>query len=89
MIEKNESKIKVIVQLEQQNNQSRAMEKIFKIINPVLKFDLRDNLNGGTYSLVQAAYLKQRQNDGISLTQDDEIAARRLSRAFPIICAVS
>ena len=89
MIEKNESKIKVIVQLEQQNNQSRAMEKIFKIINPVLKFDLRDNLNGGTYSLVQAAYLKQGQNDGISLTQDDEIAARRLSRAFPIICVVS
>ena len=71
MIEKNESKIKVIVQLEQQNNQSRAMEKIFKIINPVLKFDLRDNLNGGTYSLVQAAYLKQRQKDRIPLTQGD------------------
>ena len=33
--------------------------------------------------------LKQRQKDGITLTPDDEIAARRLSRAFPIMCVVS
>jgi hypothetical protein len=36
-------KIKVTVQLEQQNNQLEAMEEIFKILNLVLKFDLRDN----------------------------------------------
>ena len=36
------------------------MEEIFKILNLVLKFDLRDNPNGGTYGLVQATYLKQR-----------------------------
>ena len=34
------------------------MGEIFEIINLVLNFDLRDNPNGGTYSLVQAAYLK-------------------------------
>ena len=63
------------------------MEEIFKILNLVLKFDLRDN-NGGTYSLIQDAYLKQKRNDGIPFTQDDEIAARRLSMAFPIMCVV-
>jgi hypothetical protein len=40
-----EHKTKGIVQLEQQNNQSEAMEEIFKILNLVLKFDLRDNPN--------------------------------------------
>ena len=46
------------------------MKEIFKILNLVLKFDLRDNPNGDgeTYSLIQAAYLKQRQKDGITLT---------------------
>ena len=62
---------------------------MFKILNLVLRFDLRDNTNGGAYSLVQAVYLKQRQNDGVSLTQDDEIGARRLSQAFPIMYVVS
>ena len=51
-------KTKVTVQLEQQNNQLGAMEEIFKIVNLVLKFDLRDDPNGGTYSLLKAAYLK-------------------------------
>ena len=44
------------------------MQEIFKILNLVLKFDLRDNPNGDTYSLIYAAYLKQRENDGIPLT---------------------
>ena len=30
------------------------MREIFKIIDLVQKFDLRDNSNGGTYRLVQA-----------------------------------
>ena len=56
-----ERKTKVIVQLEQQNNRLETMEEMFKIINLVLKFDLRDNPNDGTYySLIQATYLKQR-----------------------------
>jgi len=54
-----ESKTKVTVDLEQE---------IFKILNLVLKFDLRDDPNGGTYSLIYAAYLKQRENDEIPLT---------------------
>jgi|TARA_B110000483_G_scaffold154325_1_gene183376 hypothetical protein len=65
------------------------MEEVFKIVNLFLNFDLRDSPNGETYSLIQAAYLKQIQNDGTLLTQDDEIAARRLSRAFLIVCVVS
>jgi hypothetical protein len=44
-----ERKTKVIVQLEQQNNQLEAMEEIIKILNLVLKFDLGDNPNDGTY----------------------------------------
>ena len=54
-----ESKTEVTVDLEQE---------IFKILNLVLKFDLRDDPNGGTYSLIYAAYLKQRENDEIPLT---------------------
>jgi hypothetical protein len=50
---------------------------------------LRDNPNGGTYSLLYAAYLKMIQNNGVPLTQDDHIFARRLSRGFPIMCVVS
>ena len=65
------------------------MEEIFKIINLVLKFDLRDNPNGGTYSLIYAAYLKQRKNKGIPLTQEEKISARRLSRVVPIMGVVS
>ena len=49
-----ERKTKVIVQLEQQNNQPEVMKEIFGIINLVLKFDVRDNPNGNgeTYSLI-------------------------------------
>ena len=54
-----ESKTEVTVDLEQE---------IFKILNLVLRFDLRDDPNGGTYSLIYAAYLKQRENDEIPLT---------------------
>jgi hypothetical protein len=64
------------------------MGEIFKVLNLVLKFDLRNNINGGTYSLIQATYLKLRQNDGVPLTQNDHIAARRLLRAFSIMCVV-
>ena len=34
-----------------------TMGQLYKIINFVLKFDLRDDPNGGTYSLLEAAYL--------------------------------
>ena len=34
------------------------MEPFYKILDLVFKFDLRDNPNGGTYSLLEAAYLK-------------------------------
>ena len=54
-----ESKTEVTVDLEQE---------IFKILNLVLKFDLRDDPNGGTYILIYASYLKQRENDEIPLT---------------------
>ena len=65
-----ESKTEVTVDLEQEidNQLGAAMQEIFKILNLVLKFDLRDNPNGDTYSLIYAAYLKQRENDGIPLT---------------------
>ncbi len=61
MVEKNESKTKVTVVFEQEmDNQLEAtMQEIFEILNLALKFDIRDNPNGGTYSLVYAAYLKQ------------------------------
>ena len=65
------------------------MGQVYKILNLVLKFDFRDNPNGGTYSLLEVAYLKLRQDDGISLTEGDHISARRLSRAFPIVCVMS
>ena len=54
-----------------------------------MKFDLRDDPNGGTYILIYASYLKQRENDGIPLTQEEQISARRFSRSFPIMCVVS
>ena len=52
-----ESKTKVIVDLEQEidNQLGATMQEIFKILNLALKFDLRDNPNGGTYSLIYAA----------------------------------
>ena len=65
-----ESKTEVTVDLEQEidNQLGATMQEIFKILNLVLKFDLRDDPNGGTYSLIYAAYLKQRENDEIPLT---------------------
>ena len=72
MVEKNESKTKVTVVFEQEmDNQLEAtMQEIFEILNLALKFDIRDNPNGGTYSLVYAAYLKQGENNGIPSTQE-------------------
>ena len=65
------------------------MEPFYKILDLVFKFDLQDNLNGGTYSLLEAAYLKLVQDNGTPLTEGDYIYARRLSRAFPIVCVMS
>ena len=65
------------------------MGNFYKILNLVFKFDLRDNPNGGTYSLLEAAYLKLIQNKGIPLTEDNYISAIRLSRMFPIFCVMS
>ena len=73
----------------EQDEETNTMGQVYKILNLVLKFDLRDNPNGGTYSLLEVAYLKLRQDDGIPLTDDDNIAARRLSRVFPIMCVMS
>ena len=65
------------------------MRQLYKILNLVLRFGLRDNPNGGTYSLLEAAYLKLKQDEVITLTENDRIAARRLSRMFPIMCVMS
>ena len=65
------------------------MEPFYKILDLVFKFDLRDNLNGGTYSLLEAGYLKLIQDSGTPMTEGDHISARRLSRAFPIVCVMS
>lgn len=65
------------------------MRQLYKILNLVFKFDLRDNPNGGIYSLLEVAYLKLIQDDGTPLTEGGHIAARRLSRSFPIMCVMS
>jgi len=65
------------------------MEPFYKVLDLVFKFDLRDNPNGGTYSLLEAAYLKLKQENGTPLTEGDYISARRLSRVFPIVCVMS
>ena len=72
--EEQEIKTKVTVVLEQEmDNQLEAtMQEIFEILNLALKFDIRDNPNDGTYSLVYAAYLKQRENNGIPSTQGEK-----------------
>ena len=73
----------------EQNEESNTMDTFYKILKHVFKFDLRDNPNGGTYSLLEAAYLKIIQDKGTPLTEGDHISARRLSRAFPIVCVMS
>jgi hypothetical protein len=83
-----ERQTKVIVSIEH-NEKTTTMEQFYKILNLVFKFDLRDNPNGGTYSLLEVAYLKLIQDDGTPLTEGDHIAARRLSRSFFIICVMS
>tara|TARA_B100000795_G_scaffold207539_1_gene161022 strand:+ start:2617 stop:3183 length:567 start_codon:yes stop_codon:yes gene_type:complete len=83
-----ERQIKVIFSIEQ-NEKSNTIEPFYKILDLVFKFDLRDNPNGGTYSLLEAAYLKLIQENGTPLTEGDHISARRLSRAFPIVCVMS
>jgi hypothetical protein len=59
------------------------MEEIFKILNLVLKFDVQNNPVDGTVRYMQP--VKKRRNGGVPLTQKDRIAARLLSRAFPLI----
>ena len=73
----------------EQNEKSNTMETFYEILKLVFKFDLRDNPNGGTYSLLYAAYLKIIQDNGTPLTEGDHISARRLSRSFPILCVMS
>lgn len=65
------------------------MESFYKILDLVFKFDLWDNPSGGTYSLLEVAYLKLIQDNGTPLTEGDHISARRFSRAFPIVCVMS
>ena len=47
----------------EQNEKSNTMEPFYKILDLVFKFDLRDNPNGGTYSLLEAGYLKLIQDN--------------------------
>jgi hypothetical protein len=54
--------------LKSKGGQLETRGEICKVLNFVLKFDLRDNINGGTYSLVQAAYLLKLRR--VALTQD-------------------
>ena len=82
-----ERRTKVTVNVKK-GTEKDTMEQLYKILNFVLKFDLRDDSSGGTYSLLEAAYLKLKQDDEIPLTEDDCIAARRLSRMFPIMCVM-
>ena len=51
-----ERQTKVTVNIEQ-DEETNTMGQLYKILNLVLKFDLRDNPNGGTYSLLEVAYL--------------------------------
>jgi hypothetical protein len=88
--EEQERQSKVIFSFSiEQSGELGVMENFYKIINIVFKFDLRDNPNGGTYSLLEVAYLKLIQDKGIPLTEDNNISARRLSRMFPIFCVMS
>ena len=50
-----ERQTKVIVSIEQ-NEKTTTMEQFYKILNLVFKFDLRDNPNSGTYSLLEVGY---------------------------------
>ncbi len=63
----------------EQNEKPTIMEPFYKILDPVFKFDLRDNPNGGTYSLLEASYLKLIQDSGTPLTEGDHMARHCLS----------
>ena len=65
------------------------MDPFYEILDLVFKFDVRDNPNGGTYSLLEASHLKLIQDKGTPLTEIDHISARRLSRVFRIVCVMS
>jgi|TARA_B100000475_G_scaffold96273_1_gene69797 hypothetical protein len=60
-------RIKITVHTDEEIK-TKTMEQLYKIINFVLKFDLRDDPSGGTYSWLETAYLKLKQDDGIPLT---------------------
>lgn len=63
---------------------------IYEVLTLVRNFDLRNDLNSGSYSLLQAAKLKlmkQKTSEG-ALIQKDHIATRRAPRSFPILCMV-
>jgi hypothetical protein len=47
----------------EQNEKPNTIEQFYGILDLVLKFDLRDNPNGGTYSLLEACYLKLIQDE--------------------------
>ena len=48
-----ERQTKVIFSIEQ-NEKSNTMEPFYNILDLIFKFDLRNNPNGGTYSLLEA-----------------------------------
>ena len=85
-----ERRTRVTVNIKIRKESNNIMGQLFKIINLVLKFDLRDDPSGGTYSLLGATYLKVKAgHDGIPLTEDDHVAARRLTGDVPYhVCDV-
>ena len=62
------------------------MKLVYEFLNLVREFDLRDNPNGGTCSLVQATYLKTVLGSRVSITREDHISARRLSLRGSLSC---
>lgn len=62
------------------------MRQLYKILNLVFKFDLRDNPNGGIYSLLEVAYLKLIQDDGTPLTEGVVTLLRDVFHGHFLLC---
>jgi hypothetical protein len=61
-----------------------SMVAIYEVLTLCQDFDLRDNLNGGSYSLIQAAYLTKQETGQEYVTQKDHVAAGRLVHGRPL-----
>ena len=72
-----QTKVTVIIEQDEKTN---TMGQFYKILSVVFRFDLRDNPNGGAYSLLEVTYLTLIQDDITPLAEGDHIAARRIIR---------